>query len=68
MLLPSKYETFVCHLYNVGPTSKTLGRRSTNVLYFLGMLSWLYYVLYHYLFITSYARRCKLIFNKNYFY
>ena len=24
------------HLYNVGPTSKTLGRRSTNVLCFLG--------------------------------
>ena len=31
---PSKYKTFVYHLYNVGPTSKTLARRCyTNVLY-----------------------------------
>ena len=29
--LPSKHKTFVYHLYNVGPTSKTLGRHCTNV-------------------------------------
>ena len=28
---PSKHKTFVSHLYNVGPTSETLGRRCTNV-------------------------------------
>ena len=27
---PSEHWTFVWHLYNVGPTSKTLGRRCTN--------------------------------------
>ena len=27
----SKYKTFVQHLYNVGPTSSTLGRRCINV-------------------------------------
>ena len=29
---PSKQKTFVEHLYNVGPTSKTLGRHCTNVI------------------------------------
>ena len=29
--LPSKHETFVYHLYNVGPTSKTLYKYYTNV-------------------------------------
>ena len=29
---PSMHKTFVWHLYNVGPTSKTLGRRCTNVI------------------------------------
>ena len=29
---PSEQETFVWHLYKVGPTSKTLGRRCTNVI------------------------------------
>ena len=29
---PSKHKTFVKHLYNVGPTSKMLGRRCTNVI------------------------------------
>ena len=29
---PSKHKTFVLHLCNVGPTSKTLGRRCTNVI------------------------------------
>ena len=28
---PSKHKTFVEHLYNVGATSQTLGRRCTNV-------------------------------------
>ena len=28
---PSKHKTFVYDLYNVGPTSKTLGRHCTNV-------------------------------------
>ena len=28
----SKHKTFVLHLYNVGPTSKTLCRRCTNVM------------------------------------
>ena len=28
----SKHKTFVWHLYNVGPTSKTLGRRCINVI------------------------------------
>ena len=28
----SKHKTFVKHLYNVGPTSKTLGRRCINVI------------------------------------
>ena len=32
MQYPSKHKTFVYHLYNVGPTSKTLGRRCTNVI------------------------------------
>ena len=27
---PSEHKTFVRHLYNVGPTWKTLGRRCTN--------------------------------------
>ena len=27
-----KHKTFVSHLYNVGPTFKTLGRRCTNVI------------------------------------
>ena len=27
----SKHKTFVLHLYNVGPTSETLGRRCTNL-------------------------------------
>ena len=27
---PSKHKTFVYHLYNVGPTSKPLGRHCTN--------------------------------------
>ena len=31
-LLPSKYKTFVWYLYNVGPTSQTLGRLCTNVI------------------------------------
>ena len=30
--LPSKHNIFIWHLYNVGPTSKTLGRRCTNVI------------------------------------
>ena len=30
--LASKHKTFVLHLYNVGPTSKTLGRRCINVI------------------------------------
>ena len=30
--VPSKHETFLKHLYNVGPTSKTLGRRCANVI------------------------------------
>ena len=30
--LPSKHKTFVYHLCNVGPTSKTLGRRCINVM------------------------------------
>ena len=30
--IPSKHKTFVWHLYNVGPTSKTLGRRCINVI------------------------------------
>ena len=30
--LRSKHKTFVWHLYNAGPTSKTLGRRCTNVI------------------------------------
>ena len=29
---PSKHKTFVWYLYNVGPTSKTLGRRCSNVI------------------------------------
>ena len=29
---PSKHKTFVWHLYNAGPTSKTLGRRCINVI------------------------------------
>ena len=29
---PSKHTTVVLHLYNVGPTSETLGRRCTNVI------------------------------------
>ena len=28
---PSKQKTFVLHLHTAGPTSKTLGRRCTNV-------------------------------------
>ena len=32
MAQPSKHKTFVLHLYNVGPTSKTLGRRCINVI------------------------------------
>ena len=43
--IPSKHKTFVEHLYNVGPTSKTLGRRCTNVIqmfyvYWVGMSCW----------------------------
>ena len=30
--LTSKHKTFVKHLYNAGPTSKTLGRRCINVI------------------------------------
>ena len=30
--VPSKHKTFLSHLCNVGPTSKTLGRRCTNVI------------------------------------
>ena len=30
--VPSKHKTFVEHLYNVGPTSKTLGQHRTNVI------------------------------------
>ena len=30
--LPGKHKTFLKHLYNAGPTSKTLGRRCTNVI------------------------------------
>ena len=30
--LPRKYKTFVWHLYNVGPASKTLDRRCINVI------------------------------------
>ena len=30
--LPSKHKTFVYYLYNVGPASKTLGRRCINVI------------------------------------
>ena len=30
--IPNKSKTFVYHLYNVGPTSKTLGRRCINVI------------------------------------
>ena len=30
-MYPSKHKTFVVHLYNVGPMSKRLGRRCTNV-------------------------------------
>ena len=30
--IPSKQKTFVQHLYNVGTTSKTLGRRCTNAI------------------------------------
>ena len=29
---PSKHKTFVWHLYNIGPTSKTLDRHCTNVI------------------------------------
>ena len=32
LLLTSKHKTFVEHFYNVGPTSKTLGRRCTLVI------------------------------------
>ena len=31
-VVPSRSKTFVYHLYNVGPASKTLGRRCTNVM------------------------------------
>ena len=30
--VPRKHKTFVSHLYNVGPTSETLGRHCTNVI------------------------------------
>ena len=31
-LLPSKNKTFVYYVYNVGPTSKTLGQNCTDVI------------------------------------
>ena len=43
---PSKRKTFVWHLYNVGPTSKTLGRCCINVMQIF-CVSWVafYYIL-----------------------
>ena len=32
MPYPSKHKTFVQHLYNGGPMTKTLGRRGINVI------------------------------------
>ena len=56
--LPSKHKTFVSHLYNVGPTSKTLGRRCTNgiqmfCVYWLVALS----ALFEYIFYKSTTTR-----------
>ena len=38
---PRKHKTFVYHLYNVGPTSKTLGRRCINAIQMFCVIAFL---------------------------
>ena len=56
--LPRKHKTFVSHLYKVGPTSKTLGRRCTNGIQMF-CVSWLVALsaLFEYLFYKSTTTR-----------